>query len=136
MEQGVSDFIVVDTYNEVMEFKESDGKILVKQYSGVGTENFEVKKKCGMKLTFSFFKLNGIYYVNINGEHIMDYRKFVHITQISQLESGVRLRTLYFGDITLPNCDIHLIRRALEVMSEWMRKHKTVLGELWYYLFN
>mgnify|MGYP000267934581 CR=1 FL=1 len=32
-------------------------------------------------MEFSFFKLNGVYYININGCHIIDYKHFINIQQ-------------------------------------------------------
>ena len=65
-----SNYLIIDKCKnkkgeDTMEFKEHDGKLLIKQYSGINSDNFVIKKVDGKKLNFSFFRLNGIYYVSI-----------------------------------------------------------------------
>ena len=66
-----------DTISKIRSF-DDNGKIFIKQYSGVNTDNFVISKADGKKVSFSFFTTNGIYYINLNGEHIMDYNKFIN----------------------------------------------------------
>ena len=66
------EYLIIDNHSSkngnITEFKESDGKILVKHFSGLNTDNFVIKKFNGKRLEFSFFKLNGVYYINITVE--------------------------------------------------------------------
>ena len=69
------EYLIIDNHlskngNVTTEFKESDGKLIVKQFSGTNTDNFIIKKFNNKRLEFSVFKLNGIYYININSFHI------------------------------------------------------------------
>ncbi len=138
-------YTIVDTHlsksGEVTtEFKETDGKMIIKQFAGVSTDNFIVKKYNGRKLEFSFFKLNGVYYVSLNGQHIVDYRKFVHIQYVSNIISGdctdVKLKNPYFGEIVLTNCDAEVMQKSLEVMSNWMKSKRWWFSDIVYYIFS
>ena len=53
--------------------KNANKKLIIKQYSGINTDNFIISKPDGKKISFGFFLINGIHYINLNGEHIIDY---------------------------------------------------------------
>lgn len=134
------EFTIVETHNKngelTTEFKECDGQILVKQFSGTNTDNFIIKKYNGKRLHFSFFKINGIYYININGCHIIDYKHFINIQQISNIDDNVKIRNPYIGEIILVNCDIDIIQKALTIMSEWIKTKTSIVNEIMYYIFH
>lgn len=136
MASPAGDFVVVNTDESRTEFTTSDGKMIVKQFSGTGTENFVIKKYNGKCISFSFFKLNGIYYVNVNGVHVMDYRKFTRIISMHQTESGVKIKNGFVGDMFLENCDISIVQKALETMAKWNDSKRSIWRELVYYIFN
>jgi len=121
---------------DIISFKESDDKIITTHFTGKNTDNFIIKKNDGKKLEFSFFKLNGIYYINLNGHHIIDYKKFVIIQQITRINSDVKLKNAFIGDIILQDCDIDIVHKALQVMDNWMKNKKSFFFDLLYHLFN
>jgi hypothetical protein len=139
------EFLIVDNHieqngNVTTEFKHCDGKLLIKQFSGTNCENYIVKKYNGRKIEFSLFKLNGVYYVNLNGNHIIDYRKFTNIQYLSNIEihekMSVKLGNPYVGEILIENCDVDVIHKSLEIMSEWMRKKASWFGDFMYFVFH
>jgi len=130
------DFIVVNSDDSRTEFTTSDGKIIVKQFSGIGTENFIIKKYNGKSISFSFFKLNGIYYVNVNGVHVMDYHKFIHIISMHQTETGVTIKNGYVGEMYIDNCDMSIMHKALETMAKWSAQKRSIWRDIVYYIFN
>lgn len=134
------DFTIVENHSKngdiTTEFKECDGKILIKQFSGTNTDNFIIKKYNGKRLHFSFFKINGIYYVNINGCHIIDYKHFINIQHITNVDDNVKIKNPYIGEIVLLNCDVDIIQRSLTVMSDWIRTKQSVMNEIAYYIFH
>lgn len=135
-------YIHIDKYvnkqgEDKTEFKEHEGKLIIKQYSGIKTDNFIIKKFDSKKILFSFFKLNGIHYININGEHILDYRKFIHIQQILQInDSSIKIKNGFVGDFIINNCDTEIFHKALDVMNTYMKTHRSYMGDFLYYLFN
>lgn len=136
-----NNFLIVDNYitkgGELRtEFKECDGKILVKHFSGINSENFIVKKFNDKKLEFSFCKLNGIYYVNINGHHMVDYKKFINIQSIITCEEDVKISNLYIGDLLLKNCDVEIVHKALLVMDDWMKSKTRWYSDFLYHIFS
>lgn len=136
-----NEFLLIDKHlskkgEDITEFRELDGKIVIKYFTGVNTENY-ILKKHNKKIEFSFFKINGIYYVNINGNHIIDYKKFSNgIQQISNLSDSVIIRNYYFGEILLNNCDAELVYKALQIMKDWIKGKNSFLKNIWYYIVN
>ena len=134
MDSEVSyNYLIIDKHKnkkgeETTEFKEHDGKLIIKQYSGINTDNFVIKKFDGKKLCFSFFKLNGIHYISINGDHIIDYKRFIKIQQISKLENesipSIKIKNGHVGDMIIHNCDTEIFQKALSVMSKYMKNKK------------
>jgi hypothetical protein len=136
-----NEFLIVDRHiskngNATTEFKECDGKILVKHFSGFDTDNFIVKKFNGKKMEFSFFKLNGVYYVNINGHHIIDYKRFINIQEILKHENAVHIKNSYIGEVVLPECDVDIVHKALVVMADWMKHRSSFSKDMLYYIFH
>lgn len=135
------EYLIIDNHlsqngNITTEFKECDGKILVKQFSGTNTENFIIKKFNGKRLEFSFFKLNGIYYINLNSYHIIDYKRFINIDFISKENENVKIKNLYIGDILLLDCDVDLVHKALNIMADWMKNKQSIFKDFLYFLFH
>jgi hypothetical protein len=134
------DFLIIDNHigknGDITEFKESDGKILVKQFTGLNTDNFIIKKFNGKRFEFSFFKLNGIYYININGCHIIDYKHFINIHHITQIDDNVKIKNPYIGELILYNCDVDIVHKGLTVMSEWMKSKQNAWSDIMYYMFH
>jgi hypothetical protein len=118
----------------ITESKECDGKILVKQFTGINSENFIIKKGDGKELAFSLCKINGIYYVNLNGQHMIDYKKFTKIQSVCNVNNDVRFKNLFDGDIILKNCDVEIFQRALEVMNDWMNKQTNWFHDIVYFI--
>lgn len=135
------EYLIIDKHlskngDVTTEFKESDGKLLVKQFSGTNTDNFIIKKFNNKRLEFSFFKLNGIYYININSFHIIDYKRFINIEHITKEDENVKIRNPLIGDILLVNCDIDIVYKALQIMADWMKSKKSIFRDILYFLFH
>lgn len=135
-------YLIVNNYDnnkgqKTTEFKEYEGKLIIKQYTGINSENFVIKKFDGKKISFSFFKLNGIYYVNINGEHVIDYRKFINIQQISKIDNdSIKLKNLYIGEIIIHNCDPEMFYKALSTMYDYMKIKSNYISDFMYFIFH
>jgi|UniRef100_A0A6C0AMH5 hypothetical protein len=135
------EYLIIDNHlskngNVTTELKESDGKLIVKQFSGTNTDNFIIKKFNNKRLEFSFFKLNGIYYININSFHIIDYKRFINIEHITKEDENVRIKNPFIGDILLLNCDVDIVYKALRIMADWMKNKKSIFRDFLYFLFH
>ncbi len=135
------DFLIVDNHvnkdgNITTEFKECDGKILIKHFSGLNCDNFVVKKYNGKKMEFSLFKLNGIHYVNLNGHHIIDYKRFVNVQYICNEGADVKLRNPCFGEILLKECDAEVVQKAMVLMAVEMKKRSGWFSDFLYYILH
>ena len=143
MDINMDDYLIIDTslnntgdtISKIQSF-DDNGKILIKQYSGVNTDNFIISKMDNKKISFSFFIMNGIYYINLNGEHIMDYNKFIDIKKFSynQNENCLKITNRHFGDIFIHNCDVDIFKKALSEMNIWMKNKRSVISNLLYYI--
>lgn len=123
--------------DDITKQMENLGDIIIKQYSGIDSENFIIKKNNGKNISFSLFKLNGIYYVNINGEHILDYIKFTKISKISNIQNdSIEITNTFIDKLIIHNCDVQIFKKALDIMNKYMKKHKTYINDLLYILFN
>jgi hypothetical protein len=134
------DFLIVDNKKindmEITNSKEKLGEIIFKQYSGLNTENFLFRKSNDKILHISLFKLNGINYININGEHIIDYKRFKNIQCISQIDDDtIVIKNSYIGQLKIKKCDVEMFKKALFILAEWMKKKSSFFGDLFYYLF-
>lgn len=133
------DFLLIDNQKinntDITNIKEKLGEIIFKQYSGLNTENFVFRKTNVKILHISLFKLNGIYYININGQHIIDYKRFKNIQCISQINNDITIKNSYIGQLKITNCDIDMFKKALFILAEWMKKKSSFFGDLLYYLF-
>ena len=141
----IESYLMIDKVknnDEITELKEHVGKLIIKQYSGIGTDNFVIKKFDGKKISFSFFKLNGIHYISINVEHILDYRKFVNIQKISKIEkddgtsNSIEIRNSFIGNLVIHNCDIEIFKKALDIMNTYMKNHRTYMNDFIYLLLH
>jgi hypothetical protein len=138
---NIDEYLLIDKIQNnkgenMMELKECEGKLIIKQYSGINTDNFVIKKLDGKKISFSFFKINGIFYVNINGEHIIDYKKFVNIQQVSKQENNIQVKNTFIGDIIIYNCDVEIFSKSLSIMNKFMKNKKNYYSDFAYFLFN
>ena len=141
----MDDYMIIDTrrndtgetISKIVSF-DDHGKIIIKQYSGINTDNFVITKHDGKKISFSFFTMNGIYYINLNGEHVMDYYKFINIKKISYniTDNTLKISHHHFGDIYIQNCDVDVFKKALLEMNTWIKNKKSMWSNILYYIFT
>ena len=136
-------FIILFFINHILNKKEHMSmqnsylqKNLKKNGYEIDIDNFIIKKGNGKSLEFSFFKLNAIYYININGHHIIDYKHFINIQHISNESNNVKLQNPFIGDITLVNCDIDIVYKSLTIMAKWMKSKQTIFNNIMYYMLH
>ena len=142
----MDDYLIIDTkitnngsISEIQSFEHNNTtKLTIKQYSGINIDNFVISNNNGKKISFGFFTINGIYYINLNGEHIIDYYKFIQIKKISYdaKDNCLKITNSHLGDIYLPNCDTDIFKKALSEMNKWMKNKHSILTSLYYYIFN
>jgi hypothetical protein len=125
-------FTIVEHENK---FREAG--LVISKYPGLNTENFCIKKESNNKrLMVSFFIMNGVYYVNLNGCHILDYKRFSCIQQISQEENNIKIKNVYFGHIVIANCDVDMMHKALLLMADYVKGKQSILKDILYFIFN
>lgn len=135
-DERLEEFVFIDQHklgNKVIpEFKHIEGKILIKHFIGTNTDNFVLKKGNGCEFKFSIFKINNIYYININGCHIIDYKRFTKIEQIIEENGFVKIRNKEFGEIIIQNCELDLFKKGLDIMDHFIRSRSSFWKDLFY----
>lgn len=111
-------------------------EVNVKHINNGSTDKFVVNTS-SKTLQFVFFKANGIYFININNEHIIDYKQFAKVKNIKQMNNGKDI-TLSIGkeSLLIKDCDVVIIQKALIVMSEFMKTKSSLYKDLMYILFH
>lgn len=111
------------------------------KHTNNGTADKFVVSTSSKKLELTFFKANGIYFVNINNAHIIDYKQFAKVKNITQMHNGKDI-TLSIGSgsasasLLIKDCDVEMIQKALIVMSEFMKTKSSLYKDLIYILFH
>ena len=136
LDEKIDEFVFVNNHmidnKMVPEFKQIDGKILIKHFIGTNTDNFILKKSSGSQFKFSIFKINNIYYININDYHIIDYKKFTKIEQIIEEYGEIKVRNKEFGEIVIPNCELDLFKKGLDIMDHFIKSRTSFWKDLFY----
>lgn len=143
------DYTIVDTLinkkgQVATEMKECEGKLVIKQYSGINTDTFVIRmpdpnsQDTILRLKFSFFKLNGTRYININGDHMVDYLQFVKITSVEKLENNaIKIKNSVLGEIIIQSCTPEIFQKSLLVMQSYMKyksRYGNTFDKIMYYL--
>ena len=131
--------IVTKKGKDITEIKEGDGKYIIQQSSGLNTEGFTIKKANGKCLKFSFFKINGTYFLSLNDDHICDYKKFTHIEKITcdpTNENDVLIKNTILGEFRLKNCDVDIVKKSMKVMHEYMKPRRNIFKEFFEFLLT
>lgn len=128
MEDDYSVITKNDNDSNLTEFKMED-KCLIKQYIGNNTENF-ILKKDNYIIKFGFFKINGTYYVNINGENIINYNRFACIDRIEYENETLIIHNHLVGKIKIKNCSMELFEKSLDIMANYMKPKRSIFKEI------
>lgn len=125
----------LDNENILLLTEKSD-KIIIQQYTGRNTENFKLISNKYI-LTLSLFKLNHIWYININSDNILDYKQFIRFQRIETLnDNNIKIYNSYIGDLIIPNCNVGLFQKSIKIISNWMKdNHPTSLWNDFLYFF-
>ncbi len=135
----MNDFTVVKNYinssgDETAEFTDIDGQLIIKQYSGINSDNYIIKKiNTNLSISFSIFKLNKEYYISINGDNVINYRKFKNIKHIFQLKDCVVIKNNFLDDVIIRNCDMDIVKRFLSIITGKMKSKGNFIKE---FIFN
>lgn len=124
----------LDNENILLLTEHSD-KVIIQQYTGRNTENFKLMSN-NCTLTLSIFKLNHIWYININGHNILDYKQFIRFQRIETQNDNIKIYNSYIGDLVIKNCNICLFQKGIKIVSNWMKQnHSTSIWNDFLYFF-
>jgi hypothetical protein len=129
------DYIIIENRDNTTGLFEFDNNIVIKHFFGVQSENF-ILMRGSKRLKFSIIKLNGSFYINLNGEHIIEYTKFISISYLNNIDNNVKIKSKYFGELIIENCDIHLVTKSIEIITRELKNRYKWYKELFFFLIQ
>jgi hypothetical protein len=124
--------------SEEFDFQILDNKksLDIKQYKS-SNSNVILITKDKLQLKLNYYKLNNIVYVNINGEHLFDFKILLLIDCISNINENntinLNIKHSKLGEIIIKNCNIEMFQKGLHIINEWVNKNKNFLKDLYGY---
>lgn len=110
--------------------------IHVKQYKSYNS-NVLLLTKDNLKIKFNYYKLNSIVFININGEHLFDFKVLLLIdmlTNISNIDStNLSIKHSKLGEIIIQNCNVEMFEKGICIINEWVEKNKNFFKDLYGY---
>lgn len=131
--------VVTKKGKDITEVKEGDGKYIIQHSTGVNTEGFTIKKANGKQLKFSFFKINGTYFLALNDDHICDYKKFTCIEKITkhpENENDILIKNTVLGEFKLKNCDVDIVKKSMKIMATYIKSKRNIFKDFFDFLIN
>ena len=133
------DYLIVSKGdNEMIETIDLQAGILIRYTSGLNSENYVAAKQSGLQIKFSIVLIEGTYYIGINGEHLVDYKKFVTFKNIEQDNTrehpSVRIRWGQGECIVLNMCDTELMNVMIHKIQDVMKSKIGVMYTAMYYI--
>lgn len=131
------EYLIVNQYvtkdgDTKLEYGNYDGKILFRQTIGLNSDVY-ILNNHNYELKFSISKINNVYYININGQHLIDYKKFTIETITDSILTGSVKITGIFGEIIIENCDTILFKKMLKIIDEILKPKMHFFYNLSYY---
>lgn len=136
----LTDYILINTFiskNNLdnLEIGNFDGKILTTQSSSINSDKWCLVSSNKNQIEFTISKINNIFYIIINGLHVIDYKQFIIHSII--LPPNNTNNTIHvdgkFGKINVDNCDTHLFKKMTEIIHDTMKTRITTFYNLCYY---
>jgi hypothetical protein len=127
------------TESHFTECYEMDGDFYIYTLFFEDKEKYVIANKKGQRVSLVFFKLNDIYYININRYITIDLKRFLHIEYIVTQETdgeNIKIKTTYDQILILQNCDISLVHKMLKFIEKWYNNHCNWWYNLKYHMTN
>jgi hypothetical protein len=124
--------------NEEFDFLVLDNKkgLEIKQYKSFNS-NVILITKDNLQLKLNYYKLNNIVYVNINGEHLFDFKILLLIDWTSNINKDdtthLSIKHSKLGEIIIKNCNVEMFQKGLYIINEWVNKNKNFFKDLYGY---
>lgn len=108
----------------------------ITQYKSYNS-NVLVLKRDNLKIKFNYYKLNGSIFVNINGEHLFDFKVLLLIDLVTNKKEGetmnIVIKHCKLGEITIRNCNVDMFQKGLHIINDWVNKNRNILKDLYGY---
>lgn len=125
-----NDYIIIDPPKDV----ENKSGIYIKEYPGAGGSTNIKLSRAGQQIHFNWYRLHGMYFVNINGEHIFDFNRLCLIDHISNVGNDCVIQNSDLGEIMIPNCSVKLFEKALFFVEQRIKKKRNLIKDIFSFL--
>jgi hypothetical protein len=118
-----------------------DKSFYSKHYSGHNSENLIIKQN-NLKIHFSYYRINGMYFVNINGEHVFDFKRLLLIDWMTNikydtdpLKCDLKIKNANLGEIIIPNCNVKMFEKGVKEINQWIKKQSNIVKDIYNFVF-
>ncbi len=110
--------------------------ISINEYKSFNS-NVLILSKNSLRIKFNYYKLNNTVFVNINGEHLFDFRVLLLIDCVSNIKTNesidINIKHGKLGEIIIKNCNIELFQKGLQIINDWINRNKNIIKEIYGY---
>ena len=103
--------------------------ISVKQYKSYNS-NVLILSKNDLRIKFNYYKINNKIFININGEHLFEFKVLIGIDMLSNKDKTLIIKHGKLGEIIIKDCDIELFEKGMMIINEWVGKNRSYIKEL------
>ena len=108
--------IVSKNGEQISEIKEQDGSLIIKQYTTTDKVHHIIIQSDEKQIECTLFKLNNKTYLNINDTCIIDYKKFIKIQSMVQIESDISIKYNNSDELVILNVTIEMFYKLLLIL--------------------
>lgn len=118
----------------------TDKSFYSKHYLGHNSENLIIKQK-NLKIHFSYYRINGMYFVNINGEHVFDFKRLLLIDWMTNVKNentddcNLKIKNANLGEIIIPNCNVKMFEKGIKEIHQWIKKQSNIVKDIYNFVF-
>jgi hypothetical protein len=120
--------------SDSIEIIEMGDNILLRHTTGVNSENYILAQQNGLQVKFSVVDIEGMYYVSINNEHVLDYKKFMLFECVKNIGRDTVIEYVYTDDIVIKNCNVFLIHKMIDILQDNLKKKIGMFYNIKYYM--
>ena len=116
-----------------------ENSIYSKHFTGHNCENLIIKQG-NLKIHFSYYRINGMYFVNINNENVFDFKRLLFIDWMRNEKSennncDLKIQNSNFGEIIIPNCNVKIFEKGIKEIHQWIKKQSNLIKDIYNFVF-
>lgn len=121
-------------YTDTIETIELGENVLSRHTSGYNSDNYTLAQQNGSQVKFSVVKIESMYYVSINNEYVLDYKKFMMFDRISYTGKDTVIYYMYMPCIVVKGCDVSMVNKMISILQDNIKQKIGFLYNIKYYI--